>query len=116
MNQQVNLDTEYIQSQVKEILTIVDWGLVEHIYVSGSFANTGKKVDSNGYSDIDIELIITDFEEWFDVQQDVSCYDGMNPQSIHVTAENGTIDYGERKIDLIVGSSTPEDIDLIEIY
>lgn len=110
---QANLDTEYIGEQVREVLDIVDWDTIDGVYISGSFSNKSKWMTEA--SDLDVELVVSDFEEYWEAQGDVSCYDGMNPAQIHVTANGGRDDYGERQLDLIVGSEVPEDIDLIKI-
>lgn len=110
---QVNLDINYIEEQIRDSLDVVDWSTIEGVYVTGSFANESKKVTES--SDLDVELVVTEYEEFWNAQGEVSCYDGMNPALIHITANDGRDDYDEREMDLIVGSKVTEDVDLIKI-
>lgn len=110
---QVDLDTEYIRKQIQDVLEIADWDTVQALYISGSFANQSKPVTDS--SDIDVELVLKSTEEFYEAQGEIPCYDGMNPATIHVTADDGNKDYGNRTMDLITSGEVPSDIDLIKL-
>lgn len=110
------LDTEYIWAQVQDALQVANWAYIQQVYITGSFANTNKDIDTDGRSDIDVELITTDFKRWFEAQGDTPCYDGANPVKIHITSDNGTVDYGERVMDLCHGTTVDTTVDRITLY
>jgi len=106
------LDVAYISRQVGYALDVVDWGTVDSLYISGSFANDQKEIDREGRSDVDVEMVVSDWSAFHDAQGAVVCYDGLHPATIHIRGEE---DHGFRVMDLIQLGTVDPTIDRIPL-